>query len=482
MWKRSVLAIGVTGLLMSSVAAGQSCSWQPLSEINNLMGTVLCAKVFDEDGAGPKPPALYIGGSFTGFLGGEMVSRVARWDGTNWSNMAGGMSSTVYDFAIFDDDGDGPNPESLYAVGHFVNAGAFQVNRIAKWNASSEAWQGLYSTLGVPGVNSTIRCVTVYDRDGSGPASPQLVVGGAMSSAGGFIVDRIAVWGWVEDQLTWSSWPNTDVEGGDVYALQSFDDDGAGSAPPKLYAAGAFNRVTVFASHVARWSPQTQGWSKLGFISGFDGVNGLARTLAVYDDGGGEQLYVGGSFDRAGTLSNVGNIARWDGFDWTAVGTSPDYGTDAIVNEIGVFDRDGSGPEMEMVHAVGSFTEAGGVVASRVAQTNGAEWFGLEPGFDDQMQALVWTDAPNLAGPIVYAFGASGSFVYGARYFCPEPGDLNADGVLDGADALLMAGCMSGPNVYEVPDGCSETLFEDADYEGDGDLDLADLARFQRFY
>jgi hypothetical protein len=60
--------------------------------------------------------------------------------------------------------------------------------------------------------------------------------------------------------------------------------------------------------------------------------------MAVYDDGGGEALYVGGyEFNAPG--QPMGNVSKWDGQQWTTVG--PLY--DGRCTSLCVFD-DGSGP------------------------------------------------------------------------------------------------------------------------------------------
>ncbi|HRX87017.1 MAG TPA: CRTAC1 family protein [Phycisphaerae bacterium] len=55
------------------------------------------------------------------------------------------------------------------------------------------------------------------------------------------------------------------------------------------------------------------------------------------------------------------------------------------------------------------------------------------------------------------------------------PGDLDLDGDVDNVDALVFVGCLTGPGTGTqlVVDGCSG-----ADLNGDGDVDLADYARF----
>ena len=48
-------------------------------------------------------------------------------------------------------------------------------------------------------------------------------------------------------------------------------------------------------------------------------ASGAVRALAVYDDGNGPSLHAGGSFSSAGgVLAN--RVARWDGSTWSALG------------------------------------------------------------------------------------------------------------------------------------------------------------------
>jgi hypothetical protein len=124
--------------------------------------------VFD-DGSGP---ALYAGGAFA-TAGGRTVHDIAKWDGTSWSALGSGMSSSsssgfVLALAGFD-DGSGP---ALYAGGAFPTAGGTPVNSIAKWDGSG--WSALGS-----GTGYAVAALAGFD-DGSGPA---LYVGGHFSTS-----------------------------------------------------------------------------------------------------------------------------------------------------------------------------------------------------------------------------------------------------------------------------------------------------------
>ena len=70
---------------------------------------------FFDDGTGQ---ALYVAGNFD-TAGGITTNRIARWDGSDWSNLGSGMDDTVRTLAPYD-DGTG---SALYAGGVFTQAG-----------------------------------------------------------------------------------------------------------------------------------------------------------------------------------------------------------------------------------------------------------------------------------------------------------------------------------------------------------------------
>src|SRR5205814_5033435 len=80
----------------------------------------------------------------------------------------------------------------------------------------------------------------------------------------------------------------------------------------------------------------------------------------------GNDLYVGGLFQRAGDAPAVG-LAKWDGANWSDVG-----GFCGLVSSLAA---DGTN-----LYAGGSFTNAGGNTANRIAVWDGANWFSLGTG------------------------------------------------------------------------------------------------------
>ncbi|HEX6886226.1 MAG TPA: hypothetical protein VF530_22825 [Planctomycetota bacterium] len=386
--------------------------------------------------------ALYAGGVF--FLpGGPRVS-VARWDGRAWAVVGDdlaieGGTGPVTDFASFDagagktlfaagsfdhsgqrvvvglaqlrdgawhpasasgqgiqqdinasgvtpvsaltvwDDGSGA---ALFAGGNFVFAGTTRAQRIARWDGASWAPLG----QGLAGFFSdSVLALEVFDG-GTGPA---LHAGGSFVTAGGAMASAIARW----DGVAW--WP---VGGGlgatrlgfrpVVHAFEVFD-DGSG---PALFVGGAFSEAggTPVMS-LARWDGAS--WSDVGGgLSEFSFP--AAYSLAVFDDGSGEALYVGGRFDAVGGLATSG-VARWDGTSWSAVGG--DFGDSGEVYALAVFD-DGSGAAL---YAGGQFATAGGVTAHNLARWDGATWTPV--GLNGRVNALAVHD--DGTGPALYAGG-----------------------------------------------------------------------------
>ncbi|MCK4812796.1 MAG: PKD domain-containing protein [Candidatus Marinimicrobia bacterium] len=143
------------------IAMWNGINWQSVGGGTN---SDVLAITFDNDGN------LYAGGWFT-MAGGVSANYVAKWDGTQWSPLGSGMSGidhAVVNALAFDKDG------NLYAGGIFNNAGGVSVNGIAKWDGTS--WSALGG--GLPCV-MTIAC----DSTGNVYAGGEFSVGGKKNIA-----------------------------------------------------------------------------------------------------------------------------------------------------------------------------------------------------------------------------------------------------------------------------------------------------------
>lgn len=145
-----------------------------------------------------------------------------------------------------------------------------------------------------------------------------------------------------------------------------------------LYIGGDFSAVynpdqtPVTANHVAKWDGSN--WSALD-----SGTDGIVYALA-WD---GSNLYVGGDFTAAGSVS-TNDIAKWDGSGWSTFGGTNDY------SYVKALAWGGSN-----LYAGGSFTTIGGVSANYIAWWNGSNWSTLGLGTYHPVVALAW-DGNNL--------------------------------------------------------------------------------------
>lgn len=432
------------GETVNRIAKWDSQEWTPLGG-NGLSSTVRALTVFD-DGSGP---ALYAGGSFTS-VGGIDVNRIAKWDGNEWSSLGSGIIGFVYALAVFD-DGSG---SALYAGGNFSIAGGVGVNSIAKWDGNE--WSPLGGEISI----SLVRAFAVFD-DGSGPA---LYAAGLISSVGGMQSSGIAKWNGEE----WS--PLGSGVGGLINALTIFD-DGSGAA---LYAGGQFAAAGgMSANHIAKWDGGS--WSALGSgMAGGSFPTGV-YALTVFDDGSGDgpALYAGGRFTTAGGV-DASRIAKWDGSSWLALGT----GMNSQVNALTVFD-DGSGGGPAL-YAGGDFTAAGAVAANRIAKWDGSEWSALGSGINGEsyeVRTLKGVEADSGGSPALYVGGDFTISPAGDSYLakwqgCPVdteptiPGDLNDDGIVNVFDLLIL---------LENWGVCANATDCPADLNDDGVVNVLDL-------
>jgi hypothetical protein len=267
---------------------------------------------------------LYAGGRFggTGFPN-QPVRGIARWNGTEWSEVGGGFSHGVgCGFADVLATYDAGGGQELFAAGSFSHAGATVATGIARWDGTS------WFALGTGVFPGSVRAMAVHD-DGSGSA---LYVGGSFTTVDGAPAARVARW-------NGTSWMQVGAGlASNVGALASFA-DGSG---PGLYAGTQ--------SLMYRWDGIA--WTPAG------PPLGVFRDLAVFDDGsgGGPELYAG----IVNTTGSVHHVARWTGNDWAPLGE----GIDGDVYAFASFD-DGGGPAL---FVGGGFAHAGGIPSGNVAR------------------------------------------------------------------------------------------------------------------
>ena len=115
------------------------------------------------------------------------------------------------------------------------------------------------------------------------------------------------------------------------------------------------------------------------------GMNSLNYALTVDNSG---NLYAGGQFTTAGG-TNAKYVAKWDGSNWSALGSGISFWVYAL-------EVDGSGN----LYAGCLFSTAGGTNANNIAKWNGATWSALGSGvgsfFGRQVLAMACDGSGNL--------------------------------------------------------------------------------------
>ncbi len=442
--------------------------------------------------------SLYVGGNFTtANVGGGTqqvaASYIARWDGSSWSALGAGVDARVLSVLGLDD--------KLFVGGKFSTAGGAPAERLASWNGVT--WQAVagsmvgnnsfdnistvaalargeaglliggdfgrvarppstsldsvvvnnvtelasqaFQPLGAPAGNGVNGFVTsfVYFRG-------DLYIGGKFTAVGSVAANNIARW-------DGQQWHAVGVNGGNgvddaVYALTASDDNlfvggafrtanlGGGDlstnllarwdgsnwlaldlgrmsypgplvaellwSAPYLYAAGDFAvrdaaDPNTTAVGVARWDGVN--WSALG--TGINaGVLGRAWALAKI----GNDIYVGGTFEYAiegdfNSVVRVDHLARWDGSSWTGVGTSGGAGVAAFqqpeVHALAVVGNDlFVGGQFQLVNAGGTAP----VSARGLARWDGQTWHAVGSGFNVGLNGVVVEILPH-AGSLFVA-------------------------------------------------------------------------------
>jgi hypothetical protein len=407
-WFRS--AGGISGrnqIAKWAIGGADDSSWSALG--SGVDGWVEALAVSGSD--------LYVGGWFRAAGSVSGLNRIAKWaiGGSNdgsWSALGSGVNSAVKALAVSGND--------LFVGGDFTSAGGVPArNHIAKWNGSS--WSGLGA-----GVNGWVGALAVSGSD--------LYVGGEFTSAGGKPARNIARW--VVSGADDSSWSALDsgVDGW-IEALSVSGDH--------LYVGGSFTSAGGVAgrNRIAQWSIGGQNdssWSALGSGSS---VNDHVYALAV----SGSDLYVAGVFLSLGAGIPANRIAKWDGSNWSALGSGLGGGLLPYVSALAV-----SGGNL---YVGGRFTSAGGVSGRHgiakwaIGGTDDSSWSALGSGVNG------WVEALKASGTDLYAggsFTSAGSKPAGniAKWAIGGADDSSWSALGSGVNSSVKALAVSGTDLY----------------------------------
>jgi hypothetical protein len=173
-------AANFAGQRTTNIVRHDGTDWMPVGQGVNSNVTALAIVGSD----------VYAGGRFSS-ASGVSASRVARWNGSSWSAVGGGVTGTG-NFSVSALANIG---SQLYAAGNFTNAGGINVNRIARWDGAN--WSALGSGL--------TRMFATPSIASLAPQGNNLFVGGNFEFAGSKPSYYLARW---NDQVDFDFVPN----------------------------------------------------------------------------------------------------------------------------------------------------------------------------------------------------------------------------------------------------------------------------------
>ena len=443
---RWIVPIRVFSLCAISLSVAESPAWAQCEPVWSMIphtGLASALTVFDEDGDGPTPPMLFVGGGIQdigmerpqGGVFGVAVNNVARLDGWNWYPAGEGLgippvAGTVVRSLFGSDEGSHPELRGVFAGGSTFHLWNPSLRRVARWTGVE--WVDVGG-----GADSEPRSFVLYDEPGRGP----VLMAGAFYRLNNGVPEVFGVGRW--DGVEWTMvgdglWSSTPGRTGAGHAVAIFDEDGPGGKPPLLFVGGSFRYAgNVEVANFARWDGDN--WSAVG---GFGVPGSGVRAMCVFDDGHGPQLYVGGSFSNVGgppgQWINAYRLARWDGKQWSEV---PGWGiAGGQVLAMTVWDDDGPGPNKPALFVAGSFWNIPNIPGSwNLVKWDGERWYampgGVGPpgpgGYVESLQVFDEDgDGPNpgglyVAGQFLYAGGQIANGL--ARWGCPLTPPCMAD-------------------------------------------------------
>jgi hypothetical protein len=313
----------IGGVPANSIARWNGATWNALG--SGVIGDVSALAVRGTD--------LYVGGAFV-TAGGVSANHIAKWNGSTWTALGSGMNSDVSCIAA--DEG------AVYAGGTFTTAGGGSANHVARWDGSN--WSALGTGTG--GTYSRVYALAIIGTN--------LYVGGEFTTAGGLATRGIACW----DGTNWTSSLGAGLQGAADWEITSVR--GIVVSGTSVFVSGSFSGVSgVVANNVARWNGSS--WSALSVPPASEGIVGYPQVIAC----GGNTVYAAGMLTGAGGVL-VNKVARWDGSNWSALGSGISGGTYSGVYALAIKGTD--------LYVGGEFTHAGGLTANNIARWNGTSW------------------------------------------------------------------------------------------------------------
>ncbi len=268
----------------------------------------------------------YIGGAAIHYAGSENIYQIGAFYNNEWHSMDNGFGSPsgivkvvakyqnqIYIGGNFNDIDDIPNTEN-----------------IGRFNGTT--WEALPNTYGCP--NSKVYDMVVWDN--------KLIIGGsfnAIPSGGSYNMPYV---------VAYDGSDYIDINDGEV----PFDVKALAVYNGELYACGWWYSLKKYIGN--------KHWEQVG-----GGLNSYGYDMLV--DTFNNFLYVAGGFKIVDDSIPCDEVAFWDGYKWTGIGTGE--GDINLVQDIGLYRGE--------IYTNRFNDTVGGVYTGKLAKWNGTSW---EPG------------------------------------------------------------------------------------------------------
>lgn len=307
----SFSAVGGGDVVANNVAVYDGAGWNDLAAGTN--GPVNDAAVFGG--------SLHVCGQFD-FAGSTFAANVARWNGASWAALSGGLRDAANDPFEAYGSALAVHGGQLVVAGQFARAGGVTVDGVARWNGTT------FSAMGSPFASGEMTALGAFGADlvgstasgsilrwngavwltlgsADGPAAAIVEHGGGLVVGGAFTVVNGT---WMPNLARYAgSWAPLAGGQGASGPVECF-----GTWNGMTIMGGRFGRAGAVAGVIAAWDGDA--WTPLG--SGIPATFGQSVESVVAF---GDDLVVGGAFSTAGGVA-ANKIARYDGAQWHAMG------------------------------------------------------------------------------------------------------------------------------------------------------------------
>ncbi|MGH7452277.1 MAG: DUF4397 domain-containing protein, partial [bacterium] len=334
------------------------------------------------------PGALYVGGNFTS-VEGNPASNVARFDGTKWDVLGGGVNGPVHAIAPISFNQPGAFVGGTFSTAINPDGSTVSATNIAFWDHTQKRWLPVGS-----GLNGPVYALTV--------SGFELFAGGAFTQViNGPTVNRVTRWSFSAQR--WEAL-GRGVDGANVPEVRALAVGLGGSlSSPRfwrsVYVGGRFTEATntngskVFCRNLMLWDRYDNNWRAMG-----NGTDDDVLALALAGRDYYAPLYVGGRFrtgvDDNGVLVNIDRIAMWYFGDWRPLGNGVNGAVTTIVPAYDHTQFYLGGEFTQAVNSNGTIKPANHIAVFERTYSAGvlSEWDALGSGTNDVVNAIasVW--------------------------------------------------------------------------------------------